>query len=351
MGERMERAAAAKASLPDRGPAAVAGAAGDHESAVIFQQREIERLLSEDASSSDLGEGMKAILSPALVSYERLPMLDMVFERLADRLAPALRHFTGAAVEVRLEKIASARFAGHLSSLPLSAMLAVVKAKQWHSQILVSLERGLVYAALDALLGGGQAGGRVPAEGRNYTAIEQNLMRRLLQLTLTELSGAFAPLGTVGFHCQRIENNPRFAAIARDVHATVVVSLKVALGGRGGRMALAIPYAALEPIRSALLQSHLNENDGPDSLWESQLSAALNRTEVTLQAVLAAEETTLGEVLRWTEGSRLLLAAGPETPVALRCGETAVFEGRLQRQPGKVAVEITEKAKNGGAAP
>jgi len=335
---------------PKKHGAAVGPGSGDEDAAVIFQQREIERLLDDGAAAPDLGEGMKAILSPALVSYERLPMLDMVFERLADRLAPSLRRFTGGAADVRLDKIASARFAGHLGSLPLTSMLAVVRAEQWHNQILLSLERGLVFAALDALLGNGQAGGRVPAEGRSYTTIEQNLMQRLLQLVLGELSAAFAPLTEVSFLCQRIESNPRFAAIARDVHATVVVSLKVALGGGGGRLELAIPYAALEPVRRQLLQSHLNENDAPDALWESHLTAALNRTEVTLQAVLAAEETTLGEVLQWTEGSRLLLKAGPETPVALRCGETPVFAGRLQRKPGSVAVEITAKAKDGEAS-
>lgn len=323
------------------------GCHGDEESAVVLQQREIERLLAEDPAEPDLGEGMKAILSPALVAYERLPMLDVVFERLADRLVPALRRFTGAAVDVRLEKIASARFAGHMSGLPLSSLLAVVRAEPWHSQLLVSLERGLVFAALDALLGGGHADGRVPAEGRSYTAIEKNLMRRLLQHVLDELSAAFAPLTDARFHCQRMESNPRFAAIARDVHATVVISLKVVLGGRGGRMSLAIPYAALEPIRGLLLQSHVSDNDPPDSLWSSHLTAALSSTEVTLQAVLSGEETTLGEVLGWTEGSRLLLDAGPATPVALRCGETPVFEGRLQREPGRVAVEITAKAKGG----
>lgn len=321
-------------------------AAREDDAAVIFQQREIERLLSEEPlGEADLGEGMKAILSPALVSYERLPMLDVVFERLADRLDPALRRFTGGAVEVRLEKIASARFASHMGSLPLSSLMGVVKATEWHNQILATFERDLVFAALDALLGGGQAGGRVPAEGRRYTSIEQNLMRRVLQVVLDELAGAFAPLTEVAFQCQRIECNPRFASIARDVHATVVVTLKVVLGGRGGRMELLLPYGALEPIRHLLMQSHVTEPDCHDTLWQRHLSAALDRTEVPVQAVLAADSVTLGEVLGWREGSRVLLNADPDTPVSLRCGEATVFEGQMRRAPGRVTVEILGKSE------
>lgn len=353
MGAEVKKSATAKAA-PSRRNETVnpdEWTAQDEDAAVIFQQREIERILSADREAEpDIGEGMKAILSPALVSYERLPMLDVVFERMADRLAPSLKRFTGGAVEVRLEKIASARFASHMSGLPLSSMLAVVKAKQWHNQILATLERGLVFAVLDALLGGGQAGGRVPVEGRPYTTIEQNLMRRLLQLVLGELSSAFAPLTEVNFHCQRIESNPRFAAIARDVHATVVVTLRVNLGGRGGRLELLIPHAALEPIRHLLLQSHLPESDSHDVLWHNHMSAALNRTEVTLQAVLTGEGLTLGEVLGWSAGSHLALNARPGSAVALRCGDAKVFEGRMGRGPGNITVEIIDKAKNGEAA-
>ena len=315
------------------------------EASVILQQREIERLLIKGGErESDANEGIKAILNASLVSYERLPMLDVVFERLASLLGKSLRRFAGDRAVVRLEKITSARFATHMSGVPLSSMLAVVRAEEWHNQALVTLERGLIYAVLDALLGGRQ-GGRLPGEARPYTSLEQNLMQRLLQIVLADLSQAFAPLSPVKFRFQRLECNPRFAAIARDVNATVVVSLTVGLGGRGGQLDLVIPYVTLEPIRGLLLQSYIGERQEQDAIWQEHLSAALMDTEVTLDAVLEGAAVSLGEVLNWQVGSQIFLNAGPESSIELRCGGAAVLQGQMRRKTGNIAIEVAGKAQ------
>ena len=58
----------------------------------ILNQDEIASLL--DATRDQAGddeEGIKAILSSALVSYERLPMLEVVFDRLARLMSMAFQ--------------------------------------------------------------------------------------------------------------------------------------------------------------------------------------------------------------------------------------------------------------------
>src|ERR1700693_3941743 len=50
----------------------------------ILNQDEIDSLLGFDLSDDDASErtGIRAIINSALVSYERLPMLEIVFDRL-----------------------------------------------------------------------------------------------------------------------------------------------------------------------------------------------------------------------------------------------------------------------------
>ena len=50
----------------------------------VLNQEEIDSLLGFDEEHDDSGDqsGIQAILSSALVSYERLPMLEVVFDRL-----------------------------------------------------------------------------------------------------------------------------------------------------------------------------------------------------------------------------------------------------------------------------
>ena len=97
---------------------------------------------------------------------------------------------------------------------------------------------------------------------------------------LADLSSAFDPLSPVNFRFERLETNPRFATIARHANATIVITLRVDMEDRGGRIELLIPYATLEPVRELLLQMFMGEKFGRDSIWEGHLTAELWQTEV-----------------------------------------------------------------------
>src|SRR5690242_18920673 len=129
-----DKMAAEWAAMAD-GPAADGDAgAGDGQSAArVLNQDEIDSLLGFDgANGSGSGTtGLQAIINSALVSYERLPMLEVVYDRLVRLLTTSLRNFTSDNVEVSLDSITSTRFGDYLNSVPLPAMLAVFKAEQW----------------------------------------------------------------------------------------------------------------------------------------------------------------------------------------------------------------------------
>ena len=98
---------------------------GGRESTRVLNQEEIDSLLGFDEEHDDSGDksGIQAILYSALVSYERLPMLEVVFDRLVRLMSTSLRNFTSDNVEVSLDNIASIRFGDYLNSIPLPAML------------------------------------------------------------------------------------------------------------------------------------------------------------------------------------------------------------------------------------
>src|SRR3546814_5574012 len=97
------------ADNPEDGDAAWAegDAGGDGGSTRILNQDEIDSLLGFDASVEDDADkaGIRAIINSALVSYERLPMLEVVFDRLVRLMTTSLRNFTSDNVEVSLANI------------------------------------------------------------------------------------------------------------------------------------------------------------------------------------------------------------------------------------------------------
>ena len=218
-------------------------------------------------------------------------MLEIVFDRLVRLSTTSLRNFTSDNVEVSLESISSVRFGDYLNSIPLPAVITVIKAEEWDNFGLLTVDRPLVYTMIDVLLGGRKSGGSVRVEGRPYTTIEMALARRLIEVVLEDTRRAFEPVTQVNFKLERLETNPRFAAISRPANAAILIELKIEMEERGGKIEILLPYATIEPIREQLLQMFMGEKFGRDPIWEGHLATEIYAADVEVEAVL--HEVTL----------------------------------------------------------
>jgi flagellar motor switch protein FliM len=312
----------------------------------VLNQDEIDSLLGfddDDDAGSDRS-GIQAILSSALVSYERLPMLEVVFDRLVRLMSTSLRNFTSDNVEVSLDNIASIRFGDYLNSIPLPAMLSVFKAEEWDNFGLITVDSSLIYSIVDVLLGGRRGTAAMRIEGRPYTTIERSLVERMVHVMLQDLSAAFEPLSPVTMRFDRLETNPRFATISRPSNAAIVARLRIDMEDRGGRLELLLPYATLEPVRELLLQMFMGEKFGRDSIWETHLAEELWMTEIDLNAVADEQIMKLGDVFNLGVGSRLMLGATPTSKVLMKCGDVPMYTGRMGRQGDNIAIQVLDRS-------
>ena len=313
----------------------------------VLNQDEIDSLLGlEENEDEDLVTGIQAIVESAMVSYERLPMLEIVFDRLLRMMSTSLRNLTSDNVEVSLDSITSIRFGDYLETIPMPAMLSVFKAEEWDNFGLMVVDSGLIYSIVDVLLGGRRGTAAMRIEGRPYTTIERNLVERMVTVVLSDMSAAFDPVSPVTFRFDRLETNPRFATIARPANAAVLARLRIDMEDRGGRIELLLPYATLEPVRELLLQQFMGEKFGRDSIWETHLANELWETEIELDAVLDQLVISLNDVVNWKPGSQMMLNAVPTSPIELRCGEIPLFVGSMGQKGGNMAVKVDKKLRN-----
>jgi flagellar motor switch protein FliM len=330
-------AAASKEEPSAEDLAAAAAATGER----ILNQDEIDSLLGFASSEDDAARtGMRAIINSALVSYERLPMLEVVFDRVVRLMTTSLRNFTSDNVEVSLDSISSIRFGDYLNSIPLPAIIAVFRAHQLDNFGLMTVDSSLIYSVVDVLLGGRRGAAAMRVEGRPYTTIERMLVTRMIEVMLVDTTQAFAPLTPVDFSLDRIETNPRFAAIARPPNAAILIKLRIDMEDRGGRVEMLLPHATLEPIRKLLLQQFMGEKFGRDNIWEGHLATEIWRTKVEVRAVLDEMQAPLSRVLNLRVGDTLILDAPPESPVDLKCGDVRLTSGRVGRINQNVAVRV-----------
>jgi flagellar motor switch protein FliM len=204
----------------------------------------------------------------------------------------------------------------------------------------VTVDSNLIYSIVDVLLGGRRGTNALRVEGRPYTTIERMLVTRLVEVVLADAKKAFNPLTEVDFDLDRIETNPRFAAIAQPANAAILVKFRVDMEDRGGRCELMLPYATLEPIRKMLLQNFMGEKFGNDNIWEGHLATEMWAAPTQVRVVMDEFDQPLGRMMTLEVGDTLLMNAGPNSKVSLRCGEVYLTDGEIGRIGNKVAVRV-----------
>ncbi len=330
-------------------PAAAAADAAPEEPMRVLNQDEIDSLLGFDIKKdggNNRTDGIFAILDKSMTAYEKLPMMEVVFDRLVRQLSTSLRNFTSENVDINLESMVSIRFDDYLNSIPLPALLVVFRAVEWENFGIVTVDSSHIYSMVDILLGGRKSDRPVRIEGRPYTTIEQDIVKRMVDVVLADMSAAFEPLSPVTFHFERLESNPRFATITRPGNPALLVKFRVDMADdRGGMLEILLPHTTLEPVRDLLLQMFMGENFGKDTVWEKYLGKELRGTNIEIEAIFNEKIVTLRDIMSLKVGSTMLLDCSPDDDITLRCGGIPVTTGTLGRVRENIAVSIHDSVK------
>ncbi|RYE71261.1 MAG: flagellar motor switch protein FliM, partial [Hyphomicrobiales bacterium] len=181
----------------------------------------------------------------------------------------------------------------------------------------------------------------IRVEGRPYTTIEMALARRMIEVILDDTHKAFEPLTPVHFKIERLETNPRFAAISRPANAAILIELRIEMDDRGGKIEILLPYATIEPIREQLLQMYMGEKFGRDPIWEGHLATEIYAADVEVEAVLHELDLPLSRMLSLRPGDTVMFDRTPQDPITLRCGDVELTEGIMGHIGNHVSVRTT----------
>jgi flagellar motor switch protein FliM len=313
-----------------------------------FDQAGIDALFGfADAAPQAPKSGLKAVIESNVISYERLPMLEVVCERMVRTFATSMRNLTSDAIDVSLEEITSTRFGEFMNHAALPAMFGVFKVREWENYGVVTIDSGLIYAVVDALLGGRRGNAPMRVEGRAFTTIETQLVWKMVQLALEELSRSFEAIEPVTMEIERIETSPRFAAIAGPSNITAVATFRVDMEGRGGKFSVLLPYATIEPIRDKLQQRFMGDKLGRDRMWESHMASELVNTAVTVDVVLGEKLMSLREVTNLAVGQTIALNHSPDDALQVQCGGVPLGHAHIGQRSRNIAIRMSTDISKG----
>lgn len=308
----------------------------------VLSQDEIDNLLGGATSDTKESGGINFLINNSKLSHERLPMLEVVFDRLVRNLTTSLRNFTSSTVDLSVDEMTSVRFGDYLDTVSLPALLTVFKAEEWETLSLLYVETSLVYTLVDTLLGGKNETAEMKVEGRPFTSIERGLVKELTEIILEDFTLAFSSIAPVTFVYDRMETTPRFAAIVRPVDAAILVNVRITMEGRGGNVQFCIPYASIEPVRDQIVQMFMGEKSGGDNMWSEHLQTEVWDAEVRVDTILGEMPMALGDVLQWKVGSQIILRTKPQSLLKASVGGFKILEGKAGRRDGLVSLRVEQ---------
>lgn len=286
-----------------------------------------------------MGLGHEKLLDSGGVSVDRLPMLNVMFDRFAGQFAEGVRQHAATPPYISVSLIRNDRVGETLETYESTAIVAVLYSPELDARLLVGFDRDFLFSMIDVLLGAD--GTEAPhEEDRAFTNIELRLARMLFEEGAQAVQAAFAAIAAVTFQVERIETRMDFAVLGRRNTPCVVGSLLLQALGRGGEMFVLIPQTVLTPYRHALARVTSSEASTGDRKWTRQLQGEVQRSQVTLDAVLDEKRTTLAAIAALKPGDVIELSATPRSRIRLDCNRLPLFHCLLGQADGVYTLQI-----------
>ncbi|RTM00654.1 flagellar motor switch protein FliM [Ancylobacter rudongensis] len=281
------------------------------------------------------------LLDAAGLSLDKLPMLHVIFDRMATLCAESLRQLASSQAYYSLSQVESGRIGDVLDSYEGMAIVGVFHSPEWDSHVIVGFDRDFVFSMVEVLFG---ADGSEPPvdDERSFSNIELRIAIALFEQMAKALQGSFALVSQVSFKFQRQETRMDFAVVGRRNNLAICAKFLLQALNRGGEMFVLIPQGALTPLRQQLASTTAGESSPRDPIWTKHIRGEVQRTEVRLRAVLEEREITLGEAGMLEVGQILPLQATPRSRVKLESVEQPLFWCSLGQAEGSYVLRIEE---------
>lgn len=319
----------------------------------LLSQDEIDALLNgvdsgEVETSSGEGAAAQGLRSYDFTSQDRIvrgrmPTLEMINERFARNLRISLFNLLRRAPTITVEGVQMTKFGEYVQSLYVPSNLNMVKVRPLRGTALCVLNPKLVFSLVDCFFGGD---GRFHAkiEGRDFTATELRIIKKVLERVFADLKEAWGPVFGLGFEYVGSEVNPQFANIVTPSEVVVVCSFHIGLDSAGGELHVTLPYSMLEPIKDVLDAGVQSDVTDRDERWITSLREEMKAAPVTVSSTLCKREITVRDVLALEAGDVIPVEI-PELVLASVDG-VPVFRARYGASRGTRALQVQEMIKS-----
>ena len=178
---------------------------------------------------------------------ERIPVLESIHDRFIRMFRITLSGALRKPVDISVRSTEVIPFGDFLKSVPVPSSINLFGMAPLKGVALMVLETRLIYTLVDIFYGGtGQLDFK--PEKRDYTPIEQRLVKRVVISMLEDFQTAWMKYFKVGIRYHRTEINPQFAAVVPQTDDVIVVNFNVSMGREPMALTLCMPFSMIRPL-------------------------------------------------------------------------------------------------------
>jgi len=317
----------------------------------VLSKGEVDALLrgvseGQVETETDAPEEVRGVVPYDLTSQEkivrgRLPTLDIINQMFSRLFRNSFTNLMRKSADISTVSTDSLKFGEFLRSLSVPSSLHVFRMEPLRGFGLMVIESRLVFSFVDNFFGGTGASD-INVQGRDFSAIEIQMTKKVVQNALEDWERAWKSVHPVACTYVRSEVNPQFAAIVPPTDVVLVIVFDIEMENSSGTATICIPYSMIEPIINKLKANFQSEQMEVDQVWVNRLRAELMQTEVEMVAELGQTQMTPRDLLGLHEGEVVMLGKDVSDPLYIKTEGITKFKGYSGVSRGMKAIQITE---------
>jgi flagellar motor switch protein FliM len=300
--------------------------------------------IEEEASSRSEAVSYN-LTSQNIMLRDQFSALEQVYDKFATLLNTTLSAVLQRSLEIDFVSSELVKYEECISAFSSPSSFVIFKQEPLIGNALLAMEPGLVFSLIDCMFGGtGRPTGRI----RDFTMIEQRMIRKVSTEILDCLETAWKIVQPTKIELRKVETKPEYVHLVslNDLMVVIIFSIK----GKefSGSFHLCMSYLMLEPIKEKLSSKYLREKDIANT-WSREIRRLLKNTSVDLTAELGRTTQSIRNLLELQVEDVLQLNTGPEDLIQLTIDNVPKYLGYPGVIKGSRAVEIVELLdRNGG---
>ncbi|MBI5491396.1 MAG: flagellar motor switch protein FliM [Deltaproteobacteria bacterium] len=247
----------------------------------------------------------------------RMPALEMINEKFCRSARALLFNLLRKSVDISPEGVKAEKYEEFLRNLQVPSSLNVFQINGLRGQGVLALDPNLVFLIVDSYFGGdGRFHTRI--EGRDFTNVEQAVVRKVVDIIFQEMNEIWRTVHQVDFKLVRSEMNPQFVNIMGHTEPVIVSTFKMDIESLSNKFFFCIPFSSLEPIRDKLCGiQKVDFNEAVDRKWSASLLEQFGNVPLAVSGEMGEAHISVSELLNLKAGDIIQLDRKIREPLTL----------------------------------